>query len=506
VAVTAAKVTELVPVVRERLADLETPVSAFAKLRGLLRYPAADPHAAAGGAFLFESAEGGERMGRYSFIGIAPRKVLYFRDGGMVIDELAGVEGDPESGRRMRHYPMGPSTPDPLRMLREVLAGYRRAPQRGLPRFSGGAVGFVGYEAARRFERLPLAKEDPYAPWGMPEAVFGIYDTVIAFDHVRHTLTVLVHDDAAVPGEASRWMERIFAALDGPLPPFAAPRAGDVDVRVNGTPEQYMERVSRARELIAEGDCIQIVLAQRFDVTPAPDPLALYRALRHVNPSPYMFLLETAAATLVGASPEPFVRVEGGKVVMHPIAGTRPRGRDDAEDAANEAELRASEKERAEHVMLVDLARNDIGRVSRAGTVRVRELMRVDRFSHVMHLTSVVDGELSPDLDALDAFRACFPAGTVSGAPKIRAMERIAELETDQRGPYAGAVGYLGFDGTLDTCITIRTAVIAKDVCRIEAGAGIVADSDPAAEEAETRAKARALLRAIELAGGELSR
>ncbi|HEV8228890.1 MAG TPA: anthranilate synthase component I family protein, partial [Candidatus Limnocylindria bacterium] len=374
------------------------------------------------------------------------------------------------------------------------------------PRFSGGAVGFVGYEAARRFERLPLAKEDPYAPWGMPEAVFGIYDTVVAFDHVRHTLTVLAHDDAAVPGEAARWIERIFAALDGPLPPFAAPRAGHVDVRVNGTPEQYMERVSRARELIAEGDCIQIVLAQRFDVTPAPDPLALYRALRHVNPSPYMFLLETAAATLVGASPEPFVRVEGGKVVMHPIAGTRPRGRDDAEDAANEAELRASEKERAEHVMLVDLARNDIGRVSRAGTVRVRELMRVDRFSHVMHLTSVVDGELSPDLDALDAFRACFPAGTVSGAPKIRAMERIAELETDQRGPYAGAVGYLGFDGTLDTCITIRTAVIAKDVCRIEAGAGIVADSDPAAEEAETRAKARALLRAIELAGGELSR
>jgi anthranilate synthase component 1 len=219
-----------------------------------------------------------------------------------------------------------------------------------------------------------------------------------------------------------------------------------------------------------------------------------------------MFLLETAAATLVGASPEPFVRVEGGRVVMHPIAGTRPRGKDDAEDAANEAELRASEKERAEHVMLVDLARNDIGRVSHPGTVRVKELMRVDRFSHVMHLTSVVEGELASGLDALDAFRACFPAGTVSGAPKIRAMERIAELEPDRRGPYAGAIGYLGFDGTLDTCIAIRTAVLAGGVCRIEAGAGIVADSEPAAEEAETRAKAGALLRAVELAGGELSR
>jgi anthranilate synthase component 1 len=489
VAVTADTV-ELVPVMRERLADLETPVSAFAKLRPL------------GGAFLFESAEGGERMGRYSFIGVAPRTQLYFRDGGVVVNEWTDPDRSPHGRGVIRQMPAA----DPLDTLRQELSRYRRAAHRGLPRFSGGAVGFVGYEAARRFERLPLAVNDPYAPWGMPEAVFGVYDIVVAFDHLRHTLTVLAHDDASAPGDAGRWIERVFAALDAPLPPFAPAHDGKVETRPNGTPVEYMARVAKARELIAEGDCIQIVLAQRFDVTPAPDALALYRALRHVNPSPYMFLLETSAATLVGASPEPFVRVENGKVVMHPIAGTRQRGKDEAEDAANEAELRASEKERAEHVMLVDLARNDIGRVSRAGTVRVKELMRVDRFSHVMHLTSVVEGELKPELDALDAFRACFPAGTVSGAPKIRAMERIAELETDQRGPYAGAVGYLGFDGTLDTCITIRTAVIAKGVCRIEAGAGIVADSDPAAEEAETRAKARALLRAIELAGGDLSR
>jgi anthranilate synthase component 1 len=457
----AGKVTELVPVMRERLADLETPVSAFAKLRAL------------GGAFLLESAEGGERMGRFSFIGVMPREVIEFRAG----DDR-----------------------DPIATLRERLGSYRRTAITGLPRFSGGAVGFVGYEVARRFERLPLAALDPFAAAPVPSAFFGIYDTVVAFDHLRHTLTVLAHDDAASPGDAARAIARVFAALDAPLPALGGGTRVRPTVTANGTPALFEERVRRARELIADGDCIQIVLSQRFDVSPSPEPLSLYRALRHVNPSPYMFLLETPAATLVGASPEPFVRVEGGTVVMHPIAGTRPRGVDEAADAANEAELRSSEKERAEHVMLVDLARNDIGRVSRGGTVRVKELMRVDRFSHVMHLTSVVEGELAGGLDALDAFRACFPAGTVSGAPKIRAMERIAELERDQRGPYAGAVGYLGFDGALDTCITIRTATIAGGVCRIQAGAGIVADSDPAAEEAETRAKAKALLRAIDIA------
>jgi anthranilate synthase component 1 len=467
----------LVPVVRERLADLETPVSAFAKLRAL------------GGAFLLESVEGGERMGRYSFIGVLPRATLVFRDGTATIVE--------DGGARTIDYV------DPLDLLREELGRYRREGARDLPRFSGGAVGYVGYEAARRFERLPAAPRDVLR---LPEAAFAIYDTVVCFDHVRHSLVVLAHDVAGERESADDRIARVFAALDAPL---ALPQITERTMRTitaNGTPDEFRARAARARELIADGDCIQIVVSQRFDVRPAPEPLALYRALRHVNPSPYMFLIGAGGATLVGASPEPFVRVEAGRVVMHPIAGTRPRGHDEREDLANEEDLRASEKERAEHVMLVDLARNDIGRVSRAGTVRVRELMRVDRFSHVMHLTSVVDGELASGLDALDAFRACFPAGTVSGAPKIRAMERIAELEPDRRGPYAGAVGYIGFDGRLDTCIAIRTAVIADGVCRIQAGAGIVADSEPAAEELETRAKARALLRAIELVDGAEAR
>ena len=459
---TAAPVVQLTPRYRERFADLETPVSAFAKLRPI------------GAELLLESAEGGERMGRWSFIGLAPRERVVCRVGD-----------------------------DPVTRLRAAMRRYVVASVAGLPRFAGGAVGYIGYEAARSFERLPAAPLDPHQ---LPVASFGIYDTVVAFDHVRHALLIIAHAVDGNEDEAQQTILRIGAALDVPL---AIPAAAAVPrvLRPNGTPEEFIDRVERARELIAAGDCIQIVVSQRFDVTPAPDALALYRSLRHVNPSPYMFLLATPEATVVGASPEPFVRVTGDRVVMHPIAGTRPRGADPDEDARNEAALRASEKERAEHVMLVDLARNDIGRVSRPGSVTVPELMRVDRFSHVMHLTSVVEGILRPELDALDAFRVCFPAGTVSGAPKIRAMERIAELERDQRGIYAGAVGYLGFDGNLDTCIAIRTAVIQDEVCRIQAGAGIVADSEPAAEEAETHAKARALLRAIELAdamGGEV--
>lgn len=478
--VATASATRLIPVRRERLADLETPVSAFAKLRPL-------------GAFLLESAEGGERMGRFSFIGVDPRSTIVMRDGVATVTSSARADR-PVAVRHVEYA-------DPLAVLRDEVGRFKRDPDPSLPRFSGGAVGYVGYEAARRFERLPAPAADPY---GLPEAAFAIYDTVVVFDHLRHTLTVIAHDEEGEPPAGLGAIDRVFSALDVPLAPQTAGSAAAAAVTTNGTPAEFMDRVRRARELIADGDCIQIVLSQRFDVRPAPEPLALYRALRHVNPSPYMFCLpvpgDERGATLVGASPEPFVRVEGDRVVMHPIAGTRPRGETDALDAIQEAELRGSEKERAEHVMLVDLSRNDIGRVSSPGTVRVLELMRTDRFSHVMHLTSVVEGRLRPDLDALDAFRACFPAGTVSGAPKIRAMERIAELETERRGPYAGAVGYLAFDGTLDTCIAIRTAVVQDGACRIQAGAGIVADSDPAMEEEETRAKARALLRACELA------
>lgn len=475
-AISTERQIRLAPVQRERLADLETPVSAFAKLSHL------------DGAFLLESVEGGERLGRYSFLGVRPRERYVFRDGELTIsDALSGQT------RRERYR-------DPLDTLRAALARYTRGGGDGLPRFAGGAVGYVGYEVARAFERIPLPPRDPL---GLPDAVFGVYDTVIAFDHVRHSMRLITHAELDEPASARRAEERLDeleALLAAPLRLAGRPGGAGATWRSNVTREAHEANVSRAIELIRAGDCIQVVLSQRFTLDDPPDALSLYRALRSVNPSPYMFLLSTPGATLVGASPEPFVRVEGRGVVMHPIAGTRPRGADAAEDARLEAELVASEKERAEHVMLVDLARNDIGRVSEMGTVRVPVLMRVDRFSHVMHLVTVVEGTLRRGLDAFDAFRACFPAGTVSGAPKVRAMQRIAEMEPDRRGPYAGAVGYVDFDGNMDTCITIRTAVLADGRCHVQAGGGIVADSDPAAEFEETVAKSRALRRAVELA------
>ena len=467
-----ARPVVLTPQVRTLLADLETPVAAFAKLRHL------------GGAFLFESVEVGERIGRYSFIGVAPFATFTYAEGGATIEEPAVTRV--VAGR------------DPLTLLRDFVGGYSREPLPGSPPFSGGAVGYIGYGLSRLLE--PTVPAHTGEVDGLPDLRFALYDTVVAFDHLRRTMTVIAHDGAGGDRRAGERIAEVLAALDG-MPRLPVEPPVERIVRSNTTTEEFVARAKRARALIREGDCIQVVLSQRFDVTPAPEPLSLYRAVRHVNPSPYLFYLDCGGATLVGASPEPFVRVRDGQVVMHPIAGTRPRGEDEAADAAFEEELLASEKERAEHVMLVDLARNDIGRVAAPGSVVVRELMRVDRFSHVMHLTSVVEGTLRAGLDALDAVRAAFPAGTVSGAPKVRAMQRIAELEPDARGPYAGAVGYLGFDGSLDTCLAIRTAVVSGGVCRIQAGAGIVADSDPEAEEAETRAKARAMLRAVELAG-----
>ena len=451
----AERIVELVPVMRERFADLETPVSAFAKLAHL------------DGAFLLESVEGGEHLARYSFIGVLPRERIVVKDGD-----------------------------DPVVVLRRALSRYRRPAVSGLPRFAGGAVGYVGYEAVRAFERISAAERDVLR---LPAAMFGIYDTVIAFDHVRRTMRLIAHAESGDPGGAERRLDDVESLLDRAARPAARPGAATT-WRSNLSRERFEASVGRAVELIHAGDCIQVVLSQRFTLDDPPDALSLYRALRSVNPSPYMFLLAGADATLIGASPEPFLRVEDRRLAMYPIAGTRPRGRDDVEDAALEAELRRSEKERAEHVMLVDLARNDLGRVSEMGTVRVPTFMRVDRFSHVMHLTSIVEGTLRRDLDALDAFRACFPAGTVSGAPKVRAMQRIAELEPDRRGPYAGAVGYADFDGNLDTCIAIRTGVLTRGQLHVQAGAGIVADSDPAAEYDETIAKSNALRRAVELA------
>ena len=452
----AQQAVELVPRMRERLADLETPVSAFAKLAHL------------DGAFLLESVEGGEHLGRYSFIGVLPRE----------------------------RFAVGPGQ-DAVRLLRQTLARYRRERVPGLPRFAGGAVGYVSYEAVRAFERVPAAERDVLA---IPVASFGVYDTVVAFDHVRRTMRLIAHAERGEGvARAEARLDELSALLDRPAE--LAPRAGGAgEWRSNVTRERFESAVRRAVELIHAGDCIQIVLSQRFTLDDPPDVLSLYRALRSVNPSPFMFLVRDAGATLIGASPEPFLRVEGRRLRMYPIAGTRPRGSSDAEDVALERELRESEKERAEHVMLVDLARNDLGRVSEMGSVRVPEFMRVDRFSHVMHLTSIVEAALRADLDALDAFRACFPAGTVSGAPKVRAMQRIAELEADRRGPYAGAVGYADFDGNLDTCIAIRTGVVAGGALHVQAGAGIVADSDPAAEYEETIAKSNALRRAVELA------
>ena len=470
----------VVPVYREVLADMETPVSAFLKIaRG--RY-----------SYLLESVEGGERMGRYSFIGTQPYLVL--------------------------SIPSGRDAPDPLPAIQMELERFQPAPVAGLPRFTGGAVGFLGYEVARCFEEIPAPASDPMA---LPRALFMFTDTLLVFDHLRHTIKVVSHArlggdleasyQAAVErieGLLSRLRRRPRAPTDRwgsagagfkPAPTTEEPApATTIQVEANMSPEAFQAGVLRAKEYIRAGDAIQVVVSQRLARRTAARPFDIYRCLRMVNPSPYMFYLQMDDCSLVGASPEMLVRVEDGWIYTHPIAGTRPRGANETEDASLERELLEDEKERAEHLMLVDLARNDVGRVSAAGTVEVPQFMQVERYSHVMHLVSQVRGRLRPELTSFDALRACFPAGTVSGAPKIRAMEIIAELEPDQRGPYAGAVGYMGYGGNLDTAITIRTIVARDGVAYVQAGAGIVADSVPEREYQETLSKASALLRAIE--------
>ncbi len=456
----------VVPVRADLLADLETPVSAYAKLRGN------------GPAFLLESVEGGENVSRYSFIGCNPRKIFRAQ----------------------------PGEADPLAALQAELANHRPVNVPGLPPFTGGAVGYLGYEFIHSVEQtVPLAGKDEL---GVPMMWFMLCDSVLAFDRAHQTMRLIVNahigpDAGAAYDAACAELQRMQAALAQPCP-LASATLGDTGaVQVpagNFTQAAFEQMVDDSKEFIRAGDIFQIVLSQRFSRDFTKSPLDLYRALRTVNPSPYMFLLETGDFALVGASPEVHVRLTGRKVEIRPIAGTRPRGKTTAEDVALEKDLLADEKELAEHLMLVDLARNDIGRVCSFGTIKVPEFKTIERYSHVMHIVSQVEGQLAPERSAFDLMRATFPAGTVSGAPKVRAMQLISKMEATQRGSYAGALGYFSYDGNLDSCITLRTALVKDGKVHIQAGAGIVADSVPAAEYQETINKASALFKAITLA------
>jgi anthranilate synthase component 1 len=481
----------MVAVYREILADLETPVSAYMKLANGAEH-----------AFLLESVEGGEALAHYSFVGANPYAVATFdQSGGSVRWAAGSVE------------PL--ASPDPLDFVEQHCSRELRGDLRELPRFIGGAVGYIGYECARLWEpTIPLPTTDTL---GLPSAVLMMCDTLLVFDHVRHRALVLAlayideDTDAHVAyADATTRIDAVVECLAAPLPEDAIAPADTTGIALSGgvvaptesntTYDQYCASVDTTKAHIERGNIIQAVVSQRWSRPTDVPAFRIYRSLRMVNPSPYMYFLKLDDLSIVGASPELLVQVHDGHVATHPIAGTRPRGDSAETDLAFENELRADPKEQSEHVMLVDLGRNDIGRVARPGTVHVDTLMEVERYSHVMHLCSHVSGDLRDDVRPTDALRACFPAGTVSGAPKIRAMQVIADLEPDQRGPYAGAVGYFGFDGNLDTAITIRTLLVKDGVATVQAGAGIVADSVPHAEYEETRNKARAMLRAIDVA------
>jgi anthranilate synthase component 1 len=473
-----ARGANLVPVMREVLADHDTPVSAFAKLnRG-------------DAAFLLESLEGGETWGRYSILGFRPS--VEFRSKGRVVEIRRGERTE----RTERE--------DPLTALQELLGGVRAAPVPGLPPFSGGAVGLVGYDYVRFLERLPATLPDDLSH---PDLHFVFPDIALVFDNFRHRLRLVVN--TRPEGNADRayrdavaTIDEMLARLAQPVPAPAAPSGGNEDVAFTSNlgPERYRAVVERAKEHIRAGDVVQVVLAHRLEATAAVAPFDVYRALRVLNPSPYMFYLRFPDRAVAGSSPEILVRSAGGRVALRPIAGTRHRGATRAEDDALEKELLESEKDRAEHVMLVDLGRNDLGKIARIGSVNVTELLRVERYSHVMHLVSHVEAELRDGLGPFDVLRACFPAGTVTGAPKKRAMEIIESLEPARRGAYAGAMGYFDFHGNADFCITIRTATLEGGRIHLGVGAGIVADSDPEAEWQETRNKGRAVEEAVRLA------
>lgn len=479
----------LIPVYREILADMDTPVSAFRKIdRG--EY-----------AFLLESVEGGEKWGRYSFLSSNPS--LIFKAKGSTVEVIT------EAGIQSHAIEK-----DVLEPLKAILARYRPVRTDGLPRFYGGMVGFLAYDVVRQFERLPAMTKDDL---DLPDALFLLPDTLLIFDNVSHRIKVVsnVLIPEATPrrlreayDDAARKIDEIIEALRRPLDVSHTKGRGAGGLQLCSTMShaEFIQAVQRAQEYVRAGDVVQAVISQRLSTKTTADPFDIYRALRIINPSPYMYYLRLGDFQVVGSSPEVLVRLEEGRIDLRPIAGTRPRGQSDAEDLALEHELLGDSKERAEHIMLVDLGRNDVGRVARIGSVTVSELMTVERYSHVMHIVSNIKGMLAEGYDAFDLLRACFPAGTVSGAPKIRAMEIVEELEPVRRGPYAGAVGYFGFSGNMDTCITIRTVVITDGTAHVQVGAGIVADSDPEREYEETMNKAKGMLKAIEMAeSGDLS-
>lgn len=477
----------LIPVWKDILADQETPVSAYERVRTFLREKDHASH-----TWMLESVEGGEQIGRYSFIGGNPRAILRTR--GTTVSITEGETTTEVSGA------------DPLDALQTYMSRYRPVPEPALPRFTGGAVGFIGYDMISVFEpRVPVIKEDVI---GNPDMVMMITNAIIIFDRVKHTMKVVANayvdgDPDRAYDEALKEIDELCEAVQQPVRRILIDAHLNVDPVVpdsNTTPDEFRAMVSKAQEYIRAGDIIQTVLSQRFEIENEADSLDVYRALRSVNPSPYMFCLDLGESALVGSSPEVHVRCEGRCVEVRPIAGTRPRGKTEEEDRALERDLLADPKELAEHVMLVDLGRNDIGRVCEFASVKVPEQMVIELYSHVMHIVSDVTGHLSAEHNAYDVLRATFPAGTVSGAPKIRAMEIIAELEKSKRGPYAGAVGYFSFSGNLDSCITIRTVVLDKNKAYVQAGAGIVADSVPEMEYQETRNKARAMMKALALA------
>ncbi|MBW2259045.1 MAG: anthranilate synthase component I [Deltaproteobacteria bacterium] len=474
----------VIPVFRELPGDTETPVSLFKKL-------AQGPE-----SFLLESVEGGERWGRYSFIGHRSRLVVRVR--GEEI-ELSSRNGENKKFKT-----------EPFAYLKNLMEGFCGEAVDGLPRFFGGLVGYMSYDMVRFLEDLPPSGPDDV---GMPDAAFMMPEQVIIYDNLTQTIKVVIScyvpddvDYEAAYDEAIQQIEETERLLETAVSSRPQPRDSreDLELTANMDPAQFESIVGTAKRYIEQGEAIQVVLSQRFETDLCSEPFEIYRALRRINPSPYMYYLRFNGEIVIGASPEVLVRLENGRVALRPIAGTRPRGKDAAEDLRLEEELRADAKEQAEHIMLVDLGRNDVGRVAAVGTVEVKDLMIVERYSHVMHLVSHVEGDLAPGLDMFDVLGACFPAGTVSGAPKVRAMEIINELEPTRRGLYAGAVGYFGFSGNMDFCIAIRTMLVRNGRVYLQVGAGIVADSDPAREYEETVNKGKAMVKALEMANNGL--